>query len=287
MKFKYIIITILIFSFIGLAVIFFIGGKLSSPYPAKIDLPLQSIPATDVTFLDTKGDEISGWYVRGEKEFGGILLMHGVKSNRLQMVERATFLNKAGYSVLLFDFQAHGESPGKSITFGYLEAINADAAYNYLNAQLTNKSIAVIGVSLGGAAALLSSIPLKAKAIVLESVYPTIGAAVKNRICLRLGSIGKLFSPLLLWQMKPRLGFSPDKLKPIDHIENVKGAILIIAGENDLHTTFSESKIMFQKAQKPKEFWGIPNAAHVDFCSFTPVKYKKRILNFLNRNMTH
>ena len=58
--------------------------------------------------------------------------MHGVRSNRLQMLDRARFLNKFGYSVLLFDFQAHGESIGDHITFGYLESLDANAGYSYL-----------------------------------------------------------------------------------------------------------------------------------------------------------
>jgi alpha/beta superfamily hydrolase len=51
--------------------------------------------------------------------------MHGVRANRLSMVERARFLSYAGYSVLLFDFQGHGESTGQHITFGYLESKDA------------------------------------------------------------------------------------------------------------------------------------------------------------------
>jgi len=54
---------------------------------------------------------------------GTIVLMHGVRANRLSMVRRAEMLHRAGYSVLLFDFQAHGESPGSHITMGYLESV--------------------------------------------------------------------------------------------------------------------------------------------------------------------
>ena len=59
--------------------------------------------------------------------------MHGVRANRLVMLARARFLHKAGYAVLLFDFQAHGESSGKRITFGHLEGLDASAAVTFLH----------------------------------------------------------------------------------------------------------------------------------------------------------
>lgn len=74
--------------------------------------------------------------------------MHGVRSNWLQMLERAKFLNMHGYAVLLFDFQGHGESPGEYITFGSLESLDAEAALSFLKSKLSKKTIGIIGVSL-------------------------------------------------------------------------------------------------------------------------------------------
>lgn len=51
------------------------------------------------------------------------------------MLDRARFLSAAGFAVLLFDFQAHGESPGEHITFGYLESRDAQAAVEFLRTQ--------------------------------------------------------------------------------------------------------------------------------------------------------
>jgi len=244
-----------------------------------------SVPAKNVKFESQNGNLLSGWYIPGEDKRAGILLMHGIKSNRLQMLERAKFLNKAGYSVLLFDFQGHGESEGDQVTFGYLEAQDADSGFTFLQNQLTNKSIGVIGVSLGGAAAILSSVLTKADALILESVFPTIEEAVSNRLTMRFGYIGRYFSPLLLWQIKPRLGFDPKMLRPIEHISRATGAIFIIAGTNDKHTTILESRRLFEKAREPKEFWAIPGAAHVDFYQYQPNEYKNKVLKFMEQNL--
>lgn len=214
---------------------------------------------------------------------GGILLLHGLKSNRLQMMKRAEFLNENGYSILMIDFQSHGESIGDGITFGYLEALDAEAAFTFLENKLPNNHIGVIGVSLGGAAALLGQVAEKSKAIIIESVYPTIEEAIKNRLIMYLGKSGKYLSPLLILQIKYRLNIDINRLHPIERIKNVKGAVLVICGSVDKYTTLAESERMFEQAKEPKQFWVVNGAAHVDFSCFDKNHYKTKVLSFFKQ----
>jgi alpha/beta superfamily hydrolase len=100
---------------------------------------------------------------------------------RSSSVGRARFLRQAGYSTLLIDFQATGESHGDAITFGWPERFDVLAAVQVLHDRLPGEAVAIIGTSLGGAATLLASPPLHVQAVVLEAVYPSIDIAVKNR----------------------------------------------------------------------------------------------------------
>ena len=263
--------------------IFIIGTKLISSSPFVVGkIPKKLLNTQEVHFKSKSGATISGWLVESKHPKGGVLLLHALRSNRLQMLNRAKFLQREGYTVLLFDFQAHGESSGEHITFGYLESLDVESAYNYLEKTLEEPNIAVIGISLGGASALLSDVKTRAKAIVLESVYPTLEEAIEDRLTIYLGSIGCYLSPLLTWQLQPRLGFGVDALKPIEQLSKVTSAVLLIAGENDQHTTLKESKMMFQQLHEPKELWIVPNAKHVDFDALLGEEYKKRVLRFLN-----
>src|SRR4051812_10569967 len=169
---------LIIFSALGILLTFFIvvwvaGGILSAPAPQAIgDLP-SDVAGRSVQFRSESEATIHGWFIPGEKGAGAIALMHGVRANRLSMLVRARFLSRAGYAVLLFDFQAHGESTGEHITFGHLESRDAQAAVNFLRANAPGEKIGVIGVSMGGAAVLLAAPPLAVDALVLEMVYPT------------------------------------------------------------------------------------------------------------------
>ena len=283
MKLLLIIVVVVI---ICMGVIYGIGSYLVQARPSIIGAVPNDLKNTvAVSFPSQSGSQLSGWFMQSNQKKGAVLLLHGVKSNRLQMLNRARFLQKEGYSVLLFDFQAEGESQGENITFGYLESLDAQSAYEYLEQRVMGENIAVIGISLGGASSLLGTVSKKAKVMILESVYPTINEAIKNRLELYIGSFARIFSPLLTLQLKPRLGISMDDLRPIDKIENVCGAVMIIAGSVDQHTKLAESKYLFSKAKEPKELWVIDGLGHVNFDEALPKEYQKRVLNFLDKWM--
>ncbi len=179
--------------------------------------------AENVTIRSTSGATLRGWFIAGRPGGGAVVLMHGVRSNRLSMVERARLLSAAGFAVLLFDFQAHGESDGARITFGHLESLDAAAAVAFVRQLLPDERIGAIGTSLGGAAALLGPAPLPVDALVLESVYPDIGAATANRIRVVLGPalgaiVARPLADLFELLLPPVLKLDPADLRPIDHI---------------------------------------------------------------------
>ena len=261
------------------------GEVLSAHAKRDVGLPPAELSAENVTLVCCSSSFVSGWFSRGESGFGAVLLLHGVRSDRRQMIERSKFLHAAGYSVLMIDLPAHGESGGDRITFGLREAEGVRAALRFLHETLPGERTAVIGVSLGAASFVLADASPVPSAVVLESMYPSIDDAVANRLRLRLGSLGAKAAPLLLWQLPVRLGVSTDQLRPIDHLSLLHTPVLIAAGTEDRHATVAETKRLFDAAGAPKELWLVEGAAHVDLCSFNPKAYESKISAFLLRHL--
>ncbi len=182
------------------------GYILSRPMPRMLGPAPADLRAESVRIAMSPGRFVAGWLARGRPGRGAVLLLHGVRADRKQMVARARFLRDAGHSVLLVDLPAHGESTGERITFGAREAEGAAAALAFLRKQFPKEHIGAIGVSLGAAAIVLAQPAAPLHAVVLESMYPTINDAVEDRLAMRLGSLGRHLAPLLLWQMPPQLG---------------------------------------------------------------------------------
>jgi uncharacterized protein len=229
-----------------------------------------------ISFPSQSGATLRGWIAPGTAGRGAIVLIHGIHADRRVMLARARFLRRAGYAVLLFDLQAHGESSGDRITFGAREARDAEAAVAVMRSHVSGERVGVIGVSMGGAAALLGAQPLDVDALVLESVYPTIEQATANRM-------GPVLAPLLLWQLAPRLGLSPRDLRPIDHIGQMHVPVFVLSGDDDRSTTPDETRALFARANEPKALWLVPGAAHVDLYAVAGSEYERRVLAFFAR----
>lgn len=266
-----------------------VGLWLSSPFRTMVGPPPAVLPGAEaVQVPSASGSVLQGWWVPGAPGGGGIILMHGVRADRRQMVQRARVLHEHGFAVLLFDLQAHGESPGRRITFGRLEAMDAAAAVRFVQGRLPGEKLGAIGVSLGGAAALLGAEPLPVDALVLESVYPDIDAALANRLQTGLGRIaGPLLAPLLTpvfdGLLPPLLGVRPEELRPIDRIGSIVAPVLLASGTVDDRTPLAEAQASFQRAPEPKQFWAVPGAAHIDLEQFGRDEYWGVVLPFLVR----
>lgn len=259
-----------------------LGWLLAHPVQTRIGNPPADLDAEPVTFASDSNATVHGWWCPIQNAKGVVLLLPGIRANRLSMVERARFLRRAGYSVLLIDFQATGETKGDHITFGWKESQDVLAAIDFIRQTDATAPVAIIGSSLGGVAALLATPPMKIEALVLEGVYPTIEIATRNRMENYLGVFGRALTPLLVSQLQWRLGVSASQLRPVDHIGNVDCPLFIISGENDKNTRPTDTRILAERAKNPKQVWFVPNAGHVDLHRAARQEYETRVLAFLS-----
>jgi alpha-beta hydrolase superfamily lysophospholipase len=274
-------ITVTIASII--AVLFVIGSATVLSHPVQCDIgnAPHDLGARNVQFASDSGAIVHGWLCEMPHAHAVVLLLPGVRGNRLAMLDRARFLRRAGFSVLLIDFQGTGETKGEHITFGWLESRDVLAAVNFLNRELPGEHVGIIGQSIGGAATILATPQLRVDGVILEQVYPTIERATANRLRKYFGPFGTLGKPLLLMQMKSRLGVSPDQLRPIDHIAALRCPVLVMGGAVDEHTPPEETRAMYDRALAPKRLWLVPGAAHVDLYHLAGAQYEKNVLAFL------
>lgn len=263
------------------AMVFLMGSLLTAPAPSAVatlsaDFPVESIqiPAAD-------GSMVHGWLSRGYLGDGVVLLVHSMRSNRLEMLGRARFLRNQGYSVLFIDLYAHGETPGENISFGLHESDSVVASVNYLRRTFPRERIGAIGASLGAAAIVLAKQNLNLDAVILESLHPTIEEAVENRLRLHFGEYGTVLMPVILAYLSLQLNTAMDQLSPIYKIDHLRSPVLFIAGTRDAHTTQPETERLYAAARTPKELWVVPGAGHFNMHSYAGREYEYRVSAFL------
>ncbi|MEN1681447.1 MAG: alpha/beta fold hydrolase [Planctomycetota bacterium] len=280
---KWLGVVLLVFFVVGAGYSWRLAGKLLAPSQSVVGEPPDGFPAENVSFASQSGSQIAGWYQRGKPGRGAVLVLHGIRGNRLASVPRAKLIAEAGFSTLVIDFRCHGESPGERVTLGFEEKHDVLAAIELLRQRHPGEPIGVVGFSLGGAAAALGA-PLGVDALVLEAVYPTIDAAVANRTS-KLGILSPVASFALLVQLEPRLGISRSDLRPVDALADVACPVMIVGGGKDQHTTPEDTRRMFAAAPEPKQLVWFADLAHNNFARWRPDHYRSTVVRFLRESL--
>jgi pimeloyl-ACP methyl ester carboxylesterase len=267
---------------LGLAASWLLGSILVRPTPSAV--PAASPPASDLTLKSSDGLTIAATYWPGRNPHGSaVLLLHGNNASRGATATNAAWLGRRGYAALTIDLRGHGESAAAPRSFGLHESRDAAAALSWLKQNRGHRRVAIVGISLGGASALIGEDgPLPADALVLQAVYPDIRSAIRNRIA---GLLGRppavLLEPLLSYQSHLRLGEPPSRFSPLRAIARYKGPVLIIGGAEDGHTPPSETRALFGAAPGRKALWIAPGLDHPAVSDVGSEEYRSRLAAFL------
>ncbi len=269
--------------FVGISWIY--AQRLTRARPSVIGAPPSDFPYSIELIKLTTTDEqtLSGWLVPATDRKKAIVLLHGFTGNRKQMLPRARFFREQGYTALLYDARACGESTGEAVTFGYREAADLIAAVKFLK-DGGHEQVACLGVSQGGATILFAAEDLlDVKCVICESVYDDMRHAVDRRMRRYTGVPGWLGAPLMVSFAEQRLELSIDDVKPADYIGKLPCPVLVVSGTADDRTWPEDTQRLFEAAHAPKELWMIEGASHEDLFHFAG--YEEKVNGFLRGHL--
>ena len=271
---------------IGLMAAWAMGSASVRPTPSFV--ARASSPARDVRLQSSDGITLGATYWPGRHANGpAVLLLHGNGASRAAMTPNAAWLAAQGFAVLAIDFRGHGQSTARPHSFGYGESADAHAAFRWLKRRQHGGNVAVVGVSLGGAAALIGPEgPVPADALVLQAVYPDIRRAIGNRIASIAGAgPAFLLEPMLSYQSLPRFGVLPGKLSPIAALPGYQGPVLIVGGAQDRYTPPAETRALYDAARGPKRLWWAADMDHAMVSGVATPAYRTTLRSFLVRTI--
>ncbi len=244
-------------------------------------------PVQEVHFLATDGVRLAGWLaVASGGRAPTIILVHGFKGSRMDMLPWARFLYAAGYNVLLFDDRGCGESNGWGIALGASEPNDVIGAVRYLHARsdLVNKHIGALGVSLGAGIVLLAAAQEPAlDAVVADSAWTDEHAQIDRMYALPAGSLTLPALPYEPGLVDRLIGARLASARPIDVVGRIAPrAVLLIhsADDHNATTPLSGEQALFAAAGQPKQQWVSPSGGHIGALSTHPAEYVARVLAF-------
>ena len=153
----------------------FLLYRVVSPAPTGSELdPANLLGRPGVVSFPVPGEEArEGWFFPGQKKAPTIILCHGYKAHRTELLTLAIALQEHQFNVFLFDFSGHGKS-GRYTTLGYRETKELLAAVEAVAQRddIDRSRFGVWGANLGGYAAVAAAAAdSRIRAVAVDSVY--------------------------------------------------------------------------------------------------------------------
>lgn len=241
------------------------------------------------------GTRIAGWYIPSGGQAGPtaptVVLAHAEGANKSVMLEWASLLH-ADYNLVLFDFRNHGQSSGEVTTMGVREAGDLRAVVDWLVEAKQPTAIALLGVSMGGAAAINEAAgDTRINAVILDSTHATLANALQARLD-RDGyplSVPGAWSILLGGLL--RTGEDMSAADPVQAIARYRDRpVLIIAAGSDRAIGSNDASDLLAAARQNgsgAELDTCAPAGHAESITTCPSEYGGWLRNFLGRTLQH
>ena len=264
--------------------------------PFRLDDAKQMLARTggvenDFPVRAADGAPLSGWRIRPPSPSGDwVLLFHGVGDNRTGTLAYAEFLLRDGYSIVMMDARAHGQSGGDMATYGWKERYDTVAVIDKLYSTEHVRRLYAFGVSMGGALALQSAaVERRLRAVVAEDPFASLREVSYDYAGLRFSPLlGKtLFRPAAiegLSAMAKAGGFNPDEDSPEKAVAERPFPVLLVCGTRDTTIPCRHAERIYDAATGPKELWIVKGAQHASAMGVDPAEYEQRVTDFLKAN---
>jgi fermentation-respiration switch protein FrsA (DUF1100 family) len=244
----------------------------------------------EVTARTADGLSLAGWFV--EPENGAlVLLQHGYKSARGEMLDEAAMLHRHGYGVLITSLRTHDLSDGDIITFGKQEMKDLQAWYALARTldRVNPERIGIIGNSLGATLAIeFAAREPGIKAVVANSPFSSLADTVETSVRFFTGLPPFPFAPLITFWAERAGGFRRDDVDATKWIGRISPRpVLLMQGGRDVVISIGSGQRLYDAAGTPKELWFEPGLGHARFDNDRPVEYERRVVAIFDRYLLH
>ena len=248
---------------------------------------VRKVPFEEVEVLSHDGLVLKGKYYHLEDDAPIIMFFHGYRCSAIRDGNGIfLYTRKLGFNVLLADQRAHGNSQGKTITFGVKERYDVRSWVEYFTKRFgTKQKIYLSGLSMGGATVLMASdigLPKNVIGILADCPY----SSPKAILC---SVIRQMHFPVKMTYALARLSaswigqFDVEEASAIEAVRNSQIPTLIIHGDADDFVPCSMSMDCQLAGEDHVQLVLIKGAAHgMSHCVDTP-SYEEAVYAFFQR----
>ncbi|GAA1391474.1 alpha/beta hydrolase [Luteococcus peritonei] len=199
-----------------------------TPFEVGID------QAEEIGFRACDGTRLAGWWLDRPGSERVVIVCHGHRGTKAEMLGIGPGLWRAGNSVLLFDFRGNGESGDGPQSLAHYEQRDLEAAIELVAARRPEAQICLVGFSMGAATSILvAARDERVAQVVADSPFADMRGVIEAAVR------GWRLPPVPLVQLADRAtqiayGYRFADVQPIDVVGRIAPRrLLIVHGTQD------------------------------------------------------
>lgn len=254
--------------------------------------PSLNLHPEDVSFPSQHlGVTLRGWWLAAPGASRSVILAHGYAGNRLEggkWPKVAAALLGAGYNVLMFDFEASGQSDGKMVTLGNYEHQDLSGAVDFVRSRSPGK-VGVLGVSMGASTAIITAAAdPRIEAVIADAPFADRDTYLEQNLP-HWSHLPALWTPVLEFWGRRFTGLEYGNASALAAVPKLGNhPLLLIHGDTDAAIPLAESEALDRAANPATTRLEVFHAGPAHAASFKsdPARYLVLVLEFFNKNLT-
>lgn len=243
------------------------------------------LPKKDVYIASPFGYSLKAVIIEPWETNRYIIFCHGVTETKMSSVKYMNLFIERGFNALIYDQRRHGDSGGRSTSYGYYEKFDLKAVVDWLrNEKGQNLSFGIHGESMGASTMLQYAGMLEDSAdfYIADCPYSDFSEQLAYRVKEEVKLPPQLILPIAKLFLKLRDRYSLKDVSPISVIENIKKPVLFIHSQKDDYILPSMTKELYERKQGPKQLYLAENGMHARSLMENRKKYAEAIDQFFN-----
>jgi dipeptidyl aminopeptidase/acylaminoacyl peptidase len=265
-------------------------SQLKSPHLRRL-IRRSGIRFEDVTIHSFDGTRLYGWWMPARRKAGTVVVLHGVKKNRTDVLRTALVLRRAGFNVLVFDGRAHGDSEGRYVTYGFYERRDVESAIEWLvkEKRIAPDRVGLAGESMGAAIALQVAAHYPGiRAVWADSPFASLSRITEEFLRKVTGLPGAVLNPVLWTAVQVanyRGKFDIHAVEPLALAARIKCPVYLVHGTADQLIPTSHSESIHKALGGEKEIWLVEGARHARSIRHSKKEYSDRLTRFFTERL--
>lgn len=242
-----------------------------------------NVPKSEQWIESENGYPIKAIFLEPHDTNRYVVICHGVTESKVNSFRFARMFERLGFNSVVYDHRRHGDSGGKTTSFGHFEKFDLKAVVKALELHVgPDLFFGIHGESMGAATTLLyggmeDTADFYISDCAYSDIYEQILHVMRTTTPLRTTLALRLASLF----MKMRDGYSISTVSPRESVQNIQSPVLFIHSVNDEFVLPKMSEELYALKKGPKELKLFDEGAHAQSFNMNSEAYERVVAEFL------